>query len=184
MLEVVLVLIAVFVVIFSANIYFNFVVLIIVLVLIAPGIYSLVKGAPYLPSMKKRVDTMIRFANLKKEDKVYDLGCGDGRILRRLYKVGFRNLVGYEFSLPIYLLAVYLRFIYGTKEKILFRNFWKADVSDADLIFLFLLDGSMKRFYREIWPSLKKGARVVVNEFEVEGVKAVRKENGVYLYVK
>ena len=46
-----------------------------------PGIYAMIKGAPYLPTEAKRVSDMIALAEITKKTRVVDLGCGDGRIV-------------------------------------------------------------------------------------------------------
>jgi SAM-dependent methyltransferase len=154
------------------------------LVFIAPGLYSLMTGAPFIASGKKRVDAILFLAKAKKDDHVVELGCGDARIIRRLWFTGVRDLTGYEFSMPTYLWARFLKWKNRSGEKIVFGDFWKVDYSKVDVLICFLMDGAMKRFEKEVWGTLKSGARLVSNEFELPGVKPDETRGRVHLYVK
>lgn len=72
-------------------------VIITTLVLI-PSLYALKTGAPFIPSSKKTLERMMKLAKIKPGDNVYDLGCGDGRIVFASTKAGAKA-VGYELSL-------------------------------------------------------------------------------------
>jgi SAM-dependent methyltransferase len=141
-------------------------------------------GAPYLSTSKKRIDAMLSLARLKETDVVYELGCGDGRIIRKISARGVKSAVGFEFSFPTFLFAYLKNFFAAARSKIKFRNFWKQDYSDADLLICFLLERTMMDFEKKIWPSLKKGTRVISNEFAMVNVEPSLKEGFVYLYVK
>lgn len=154
------------------------------LVFIAPGFYSLLTGAPFIVSGKKRVEGILALASAGAKDRVVELGCGDARIIRKMWFAGVRDVTGYEFSLPTYMWARFLKWRNGSGEKIVFGDFWKVDYSEVDLLVCFLLDGSMKRFKKRIWGELKKGARVVSNEFEIPGLEPDDKRGRVYLYIK
>jgi hypothetical protein len=163
----------------------DFLILIVVILSVAPGIYSIIFGAPYIITNKKRILSVLKFGKFKKVDCVYELGCGDGRIIRQISsKFNVKKAVGYEYSFPTYLFALLIKFLYRTHEKIVFKNFWKKNFSDADVIILFLSDRAMNRFYKNIWSKLKKGTRVITNEFLLPNEKFVETEHRVYLYVK
>lgn len=141
-------------------------------------------GAPYVSTTKKRLAAVIKLGDFKKSDVVYELGCGDGRIIRRVAEKGVKKAIGLEFSIPTYFLAKAKAVWFEGKEKILFRNFWRMDLSKADVVICFLLDRTMKDFEDKIWPKLKKGARVISNEFRLEKVEPDESLDMVYLYVK
>ena len=54
---------------------------IILFLLILPGLYAAFTSGPFVPSARKRHRTMIKIAKLSSKDIVYDLGCGDGRLV-------------------------------------------------------------------------------------------------------
>ncbi len=154
------------------------------ILMIAPGIYSTLRGAPYLPTTKKRLETMLKLAQVNSKDRVVDLGCGDGRVIGRIADIGVKEAVGYEFSFPTYLVAILRKNFRGGKEKILFQNFWNRKFNDFDVVLCFLLETTMVDFEKKIWPHLKKGTRVVSNEFKMKNVFPDKEECGVCLYIK
>lgn len=157
---------------------------VILMIFIVPGLYALVTGAPFIASGKRRIEGILFLARVKRGEKVVELGCGDARIIRRLWFMGIEDVTGYEFSVPTYLWARFLRWKSSSGERILFGDFWQADYSKVDVLICFLMDGAMKRFEREVWGSLKKGARVISNEFELPGLKPDESRGRVHLYVK
>ena len=149
-----------------------------------PGIYSMLFGAPFIPTSKKRIAAIIELGNFGGNDSVYDLGCGDGRVIREVALKDVKMAIGYEFSIPTYFFAKIKTMIGRGKEIIKFGNFWKKDFSDADALICFFLESTMKEFERKIWPLLKPGARVISNEFKMKNVEPDKTSDGVYLYVK
>jgi len=158
--------------------------LVLAILLILPGMYAMITGAPFVLTTKKRLEAMIKLGNFKKTDVVYDLGCGEGRIIRAVAKCGVAKAVGYEFSFFTYLLAKAKTFLKGGNEKIYFRNFWKGDYGKATVIVCFLLPKPMARIKKEIWPKLKKGTKLISNDFKIPGVKPEKELHKVFLYIK
>jgi len=148
--------------------------------LIAPGLYAAFTSGPFVPSARKRHKTMLRLANLTDSDIVYDLGCGDGRLVFSAARFS-KKAIGYDLSIPLVLYGKILS-LFHPKARIRFGNLWKQDYSDATVIFCYLLPGAMKQFHKEVWPRLKKGTRVVSNAFEIHNLKPLKKEDKVYLY--
>lgn len=148
-----------------------------------PGLWLMFRGSPpFVPTPKKTMHVMLKLSKLKKSDVAYDLGCGDGRLLIEAAARGARA-IGYEFSLPTFLLAWFRtrKVLNATPH---FGNFWKKSYADADVIFCYLLTQTMKDFQAHIWPQLKKGTRVVSHCFRMPDIAYAEAENGVYLYVK
>ena len=156
-------------------------ILIILFLLILPGLYAAFTSGPFVPSTRKRHKVMLYLADLKSDDIVYDLGCGDGRLVFHAAP-HVKKAIGYELSIPLFVFGKILSLFKSPKAEIKFGNIWKQDYKDADVIFCYLLPGSMKRFYKEIWPTLKSGTRVISNAFQIHDLKPVEKEDKVYLY--
>ena len=148
--------------------------------ILAPGLYAAVTSGPFVPSARKRHKTMLKLANLKPSDVVYDLGCGDGRLVFSASKSA-KRATGYDLSIPLVLYGKLLSFFYP-KASIRFGNIWKQDYSDATVIFCYLLPGAMVHFHKEVWPKLKKGTRVISNSFAIHSLKPLKTEDKVYLY--
>jgi SAM-dependent methyltransferase len=150
--------------------------------LVIPGMYATWTGAPFVPTSKRVMNKMIDLAHIKPGDVVYDLGCGDGRFVFAAKKLGAKA-TGFEYSIPTYLLAK-LRALFHPGARIRFANFWLVNISDADVVFCYLLTDSMQVFARKIWPQLKPGCRVVSHSFRMKGIQPAKDEGGVVLYVK
>lgn len=145
-----------------------------------PGIRARWKGAPYVWSSKDVAATMLRFADIQPGETVYDLGCGDGRLVRLAARKG-AVAIGLEASLLTFLLAWFWSLpVRGAHIR--FGDLWKGDYGNADVVFCYLLVSSMERFEQEIWPTLKPGCRVVSNSFRMKGVEPLKQEGSVFCY--
>lgn len=140
-------------------------------VVLAPTTYAMIVGAPFVPTEMRQVARMLEAAELKPGMKVYDLGSGDGRLVHKASKNYGVEAVGYEFSPLVWLWAQFLRPVWRSRAKIKFGNFWKKDLSDADVIFCYLLTHSMNAMQTKIIPRLKPGAIIVSHAFRIEGLE-------------
>lgn len=156
-------------------------IVIILFLLILPGLYAAFTSGPFVPSARKRHRTMLKIAELSPRDIVYDLGCGDGRLVFASAP-HVKKAIGYELSIPLYIFGKLVSIFKSKKASIRFGNIWMQDYSDADVIFCYLLPGSMKKFHKEIWPKLKPGTRVISNAFQIHDLKPDKQEDKVYLY--
>lgn len=148
--------------------------------LIAPGLYAAFTSGPFVPSARKRHKTMLKLADLSDDDVVYDLGCGDGRLVFSASKLAGKAF-GYDLSIPLILYGKMLSLFYP-KAQIRFGNIWKQNYDDATVIFCYLMPKAMAQFHKEIWPKLKPGTRVISNAFPIHELKPDQKEDKVYLY--
>lgn len=153
----------------------------IAMLLIAAYSFVLLFGAPYFPSLSPHVKAGLDLLDLKKGQTVYDLGCGDGRFLKAAAQRGIKA-VGYELNPFMFLYAWFTTRRYRKLVKVRWGNFWKADLADADAIFIFLLTKYMKRFDRFVKDKAPKGVKVASHAFKIPGKKPVAKEYGVFLY--
>lgn len=157
---------------------------ILLFVFVAIVVYSfmigVVFGAPYLPTLDSQRRTALKLLDLKPGQTLYDLGCGDGRMLRAAAKEGL-NAVGYELSPILVLVARFINFRYRKQVRVVLGNYWSADWSGADGIFIFLLDKYMAKFDAKV-KSLDKPMKVASYTFQIPDKKPVRKENAVFLY--
>jgi hypothetical protein len=169
---------------FVEGLFFRVVIFLFYLVLVLPGIYSMIFGAPFIRTSDRRLNAILELGKFKPDDVVYDLGCGDGKIIRAVSKSGVKKIIGYEFSFPTYLMAVLMKFFGKSHEIIRFGNFWKKDFSDADVLICFLLERTMLDFEKKIWPKLKSGTKVISNEFVMSKVAYDASKGMVFLYVK
>lgn len=158
-------------------------VLLVILLLVA--IYSfgvgVIFGAPYLPTLQAQRQIALEMLDLKPGQTLYDLGCGDGRMLRSAAQAGL-NAVGYELSPILYVIALIVNFRYRKQVKVVLGNYWSADWRSADGIFVFLMDRYMGRFDQKV-RELKKPVKVASYTFKVPNKKPAQVKEAVYLYL-
>lgn len=154
------------------------------IIFLAVAIYSftvgVVFGAPYLPTLNEQRQIALDMLELKPGQTLYDLGCGDGRMLRSAAQAGFKA-VGYELSPILYVVAKIVNWRYRKQVKVILGNYWAADWAPADGIFVFLMDRYMGRFDKKV-KQLGKPIKVASYTFKVPGKKPVRTKKAVYLY--
>ncbi|MBI4995015.1 50S ribosomal protein L11 methyltransferase [Candidatus Peregrinibacteria bacterium] len=147
---------------------------VIVVFLIALAITALVHIfflVPYVPSKNKVVKKMVSAANLKAKETVYDLGCGDGRLLLEAEKKAFVKTVGFEIAPLVFLLAKLRTLFAQSKAQIKFQSFFKANLSKANVIFCYLIPNVMPRLASKIKRECKRGTRIISNTFSIPGLK-------------
>ena len=125
-------------------------------------------GALYVSTTKKRVAVALDHVPMTRNQVLFDLGCGDARVLRmavRKYRV---QAIGFELNWLAYIKAKILCFFYkGVTIKR--KNFWKAEISTADVIFCYLYPDVMKRLGEKLKNSAKDGAYIVSFNFSLPG---------------
>jgi cyclopropane fatty-acyl-phospholipid synthase-like methyltransferase len=151
-----------------------------ILIVLAYG-FVLLFGAPYFPSLKPHIKAALELLDLKEGQVVYDLGCGDGRFLRAAAKKGVKA-VGYELNPFMFLFSWLTTRKYGRHVKVRLGNFWHADISRADAVFVFLLDSYMSKLDHKLKKEGKKGLKLASHTFKIPGKKATATNYGVHLY--
>ena len=89
--------------------------------------------APYVPTPHVGVEKMLEMADVRPGDVVFDLGCGDGRIVRRAAQVYEATGVGFELSTAVYYWARLLNWWNSTDDRVtlLCADFWQADLAQT-----------------------------------------------------
>lgn len=141
-------------------------------------------GAPFVPTPFAQVETMVRLARPKPGELWVDLGSGDGRILLAAARTGARA-VGYEFHPLLVLLSRFAIARSGLRDRaaVAQQDLWKADLSEAGVVSLFLIQHRMAGVKRKLLAELKPGARVVSYAFDFAGWEPAAREDRVSLYV-
>ena len=140
-------------------------------------------GAPFLPTLRKQSDEALDMLELNPGQLFVDLGCGDGRLLAIAGSRGIRA-IGYEINPFLFLIAWVRTRRYGRRVKVKWRSFWRADLSQADGVFVFLIDHFMKRLDKfMIRQSKNHQIKLVSNAFKIPGKQPIRKKGALLLYV-
>lgn len=158
-------------------------ILIFALATLIPLFAGLMRGAPYVPSNRKKMDIMLDFADVQPGEKVIDLGSGDGRAVIAMAQAG-AEAYGYEINPWLVLWSRYLIKRAGVQNnaKIYWRNFWKDSFRDYDAVILYLLPGTMIRLEEKLKNEAKPGCRIVSNAFIFPNTEPLKSDDRVYLY--
>ncbi|WP_428937844.1 class I SAM-dependent methyltransferase [Fontivita pretiosa] len=128
-----------------------------------------VRDVPYVPSDEKVVEAMLELAGVNEKDVVYDLGCGDGRIVLAAARRGARG-VGVDIDLQRIHEAQDNARRAGLTARVSFlrASFFDVDLRDATVVTLYLLPGINIRLRPKLLFELRPGARVISNNFDMK----------------
>ncbi len=154
--------------------------LIAILVIVFISLYAQVVGAPPV------VERMIALAAIKPGQKVYDLGCGDGRLIFAAAQQG-ADARGFEISPLVYCWALIRKLFLKSRGKIYFRDFLWINFHPADTIFLYMFPTTIKLFLRRKFKKeLRPGTKIISYSFEIPAFRQIAKERVVphgYIFV-
>jgi len=122
----------------------------------------------FVPSPAEVVDAMLKLADVKKTDLVYDLGCGDGRIVIEAAKRFGARGVGIDIDPDRIVEARENARKAGVDKLVTFRqeDLFKANFSDATVVALFLKWNYNRKLRPTLWAQLKPGTPVVSHEHD------------------
>ena len=125
--------------------------------------------APYVPTPPDVVERMLKLAGVTKRDVVYDLGCGDGRIvIMAAQKFGARG-TGFDINPERIKESQENAKKAGVEELVTFKlqDVMTADLSRATVVSLYLLSSSNMKLRPILTKQLKPGARIVSHAFDM-----------------
>lgn len=146
----------------------------------------LIWGAPWIPIRARVAREMLRMADVQPGQKVVDLGAGDGRIVIASARLPGVQAIGVEID-PIRCLAanglIALCGLRGT-ARVYWANMFDFDLSDADVVTLYLWRSTNRKLAPSLVERLRPGARVVSHHFAVANwiPVAVDPRERIYVY--
>ena len=149
-------------------------------IIIVPTIYGFVIGAPIVFSPKKAIVEALAECETKKGEKFYDLGSGTGRVMLIVARKFKLAVYGFELSPPLVFFAKINLWLHKVKNTIYIENFYKQDLSDADIIFCFLTPPAMLKLRDKFEKELKPGTKIISYAFHIEGWKPKKTISGKY----
>jgi len=129
---------------------------------------------PYVPTTNEAVEAMLKLADVKKTDVVYDLGCGDGRIVIAAAKNRRARGVGIDID-PVRISEGKRNARKAGVEKLVRleeNDLFQADIHDATVVTLFLAPDLNVQLLPKLLRDLKPGTRIVSNTFDMGDWKA------------
>jgi len=147
------------IIILFAFVFFVFLFLAILLWILVPALY----GLPPVPTKPGRIIKALKLANLHPDEVLYDLGAGDGRVLLIAAREFGAKAVGLEIG-PIQCALIWLRAVasgFGNKIEVRWENFYKANLKDADVVFVYATSKEVMKLAPHLERQMKRGARLV-----------------------
>jgi SAM-dependent methyltransferase len=125
--------------------------------------------APYVPTPQDVVERMLALAEVTKDDVVYDLGCGDGRIIVTAAKQYGARGVGVDIDPERIAESIANAKAAGVEQLVDFRlqDAMTIDVSPATVVTLYLLSSSNAKLRPILTRQLRPGARIVAHNFSM-----------------
>src|SRR5437773_11713082 len=124
---------------------------------------------PYVPTTEEAVKAMLKLADVKKSDIVYDLGCGDGRIVIAAAKEFGAHGVGIDINPVRISEAKENARKAGVESLVRFEenDLFQADIHEASVVTIFLLTDINLKLRPKLLRELKPGTRLVSNTFDM-----------------
>ena len=130
--------------------------------------------APYVPTKTTRIRKLLKSIPLKGKT-FYELGSGDGRVVRVAAELG-AQAIGIEQSLLRILYSRYKSF----RQKLANAKFWYGNIfdqnyTDADVVFIFLLPKGVEKLEDKLKKELKKDSLIITQTFHFKKWKPYKK---------
>lgn len=148
--------------------------------------------APYVSSPMNVVERMLELCDVDEQKVVYDLGCGDGRILVTAAKNYKARAVGVEISSKWAQVATDKVVEAGVQDRVrvLQLDMMEANLSEADIVTLYLISEANTILRPKLEKELRPGTCVVSHDFEIEGwkpsktetIKVFHRPHSIYVY--
>ena len=124
-------------------------------------------GTPY-----DVVSMMLQMADVKKNDMVYDLGCGDARMLVLAAQKYGANGIGYEIDPDLVIRARQLVAKNNVQElvKVIQADIFTLDLENVDVMPLYLHPDMLARLMPQV-EKMKPGSRIVCHEYGLPGIR-------------
>ena len=150
--------------------------------------WTLWKGAPWVPTHRRTVRKMLTMARVQPGELVYDLGSGDGRVLTMAAREFGARAVGIEIDPLRYAWSRTRIALLGLRDqvRVVHGNLFRQDLSAADVVTCYLLQDTNDRLAAKLARELRPGARIVSNTYTFPGLELIRsdQQNKIFVYVK
>jgi ubiquinone/menaquinone biosynthesis C-methylase UbiE len=147
------------------------------------------RDVPYVPTPQSVVQEMLSLAKVGRNDVLYDLGSGDGRIVITAAREYGARGVGVDIDPELVSVARQNAIKAGVADRVEFRegNLFEMDLKDATVVTLYLLQDINMKLRPKLLRELKPGTRIVSHSFDMgdwEPLKTVEIEGRkVYYWV-
>jgi predicted RNA methylase len=141
--------------------------------------------SPWWRTSKRIAIVQCQLAKLKSSDVIYDLGSGDGTALITAARMVGARGVGVEidpFRVFVSRLRARLNGV-SRKIKIVRKNFFAVDVSEATVVFMYLIPKALNHLKPKLLKELKPGTKIVTFVYKIDlPLIASDEKNEVYVF--
>jgi SAM-dependent methyltransferase len=125
----------------------------------------------WVPTRRADLPRILKLADPRPNDIIYELGCGDGRVAAFLAEHSSAKIIGLELAWPFYLISKARQLLVGQNNlAIRCHNLFKTDLSDASTVYVFGIPGKLAEKLRpKLERELKPGAKVISYGFAIAG---------------
>jgi tRNA A58 N-methylase Trm61 len=129
--------------------------------------------APFVQTPLDVAKKMLELSQIKPEEALFDLGCGDGRLIILAAKDLGAKSTGIELREDLVERAriEIKRLNLEDKVKVIQSNFFDVSISDANVVTLYLTSSANERLRPKLEAELKAGTRIISHDFKVPGWK-------------
>ena len=123
----------------------------------------------YVPTPQPVVEAMLQVANVTKNDMVYDLGCGDGRLpITAVKKYGAKGVcIDIDPERIVEIKANVAKENVGASVRVIEGDLFQQDLSPASVVTLYLLPSLNLKLMPKLMKELKPGTRIVSHAFDM-----------------
>jgi predicted RNA methylase len=135
--------------------------------------------APFVPSPVPVVQHMLKLADLRAGEVLFDLGAGDGRTVIMAAKAFGARAVGVELREDLAKKALSTIHTSGLTDRVTIVNgdMFTVNLRPADVVFLYLTTSANEKIKPKLETELRKDVRVVSHDYEIVGWKPVMVDN-------
>ena len=117
---------------------------------------------PFQSTKKSALKKLIKYLDIKADQKIYDLGSGSGQVAFFLAQNTAAEIIGAEKNQLLYLMSKFKKLFYPQlKIKFINQNLFKIDLSEADIIYTYFSPRAYKKAQLKFEQELKPGTTLI-----------------------
>ena len=148
------------------------------LILLFSILWTRHRGAPWVPTPMSKVHKMLTMAEVGPDDVVYDLGCGDGRMIVTAARRYGSRAVGIELDPLRYLWCQILITVLRLRGRIriLYGHFFTKDLSAASVVTCYLMQSTNEKLQGKLKRELHPSTRVISSDFTFPELRLLQRD--------
>lgn len=130
-------------------------------------LYSSFKGAPYVPTKKAVILEALKMGGLNKGQRMLELGCGDGRVVKSAVEHFKLEGVGVDINPLLIKIAKFKHRKFRTHLSFKTQNIFDTALASYDVIYVFLMPDMLEKLRSKFLKECKKGTLIISHGFRI-----------------